>query len=163
MNIPFRRIVGLIALGLVAGALLRLIHQILQEVKGGTGALRGGALATFEVEGERFRVWTTNPQTIHDLHELHQGTSTANIPNGRILRGPGRARHNAPYHWHLDPQDIAMADAKIELCDGLPSYVEENVEEFVERVRRYCPWAAKLVELQDFTGTVGQQSTASGQ
>jgi hypothetical protein len=56
-----------------------------------------------------------------------------------------------------------MADAKIELCDGLPSYVEENVEEFVERVRRYCPWAAKLVELQDFTGTVGQQSTASGQ
>jgi hypothetical protein len=44
--------------------------QILEEVKGGTGALRGGALATFEVEGERFRVWTTNPQTIHDLHEL---------------------------------------------------------------------------------------------
>jgi hypothetical protein len=92
MDIPFRRIVGLIALGLVAGALLRLIHQILQEVKGGTGALRGGALATFEVEGERFRVWTTNPQTIHDLHELQQGTSTANIPNGRIQRGPGRAQ-----------------------------------------------------------------------
>jgi hypothetical protein len=133
MDIPFRRIVGLIALGLVAGALLGLINQVLRNMKGWPGALRGGALATFEVGGERFRVWTTNPQTIHDLHELQQGTSTANIPNACILRGPGRARHNAPYHWHLDPQDIAMADATIELCDGLPSYVEENVDEFVER------------------------------
>jgi len=163
MEIPFRRIVGLIAMGLVAGALLRLIHQALQKMKGRTGALRGGALATFEVQGERFRVWTTNPQTIHDLHELRRGTSTANIPNGRILRGSGRARHNAPYHWHLDPQDIAMAEVAIELCDALPSYVEENVDEFVERVGRYCPWAATLVELRDFTGRVGQQSSATGQ
>jgi hypothetical protein len=163
MDIPFRRIVGLIALGLVAGALLRLIHRALQEMEAWPGALRGGVLATFEVEGERFRVWTTNPQTIHDLHELRRGTSTANIPNGRILRGAGRARHNAPYHWHLDPQDITMAEAAIELCDALPSYVEENVDEFVERVGRYCPWAAELVELRDYTGRVGQQSHASGQ
>jgi hypothetical protein len=162
MDIPFRRIVGLIVLGLVAGALLKLIHKALQKMKGKSNALRGGALATFEVEGERFCVWTTNPQTIHDLHELQQGTSTANIPNGRILRGPGRARHNAPYHWHLDPQDIAMAEVAIEVCDGLPSYVEENVDEFVERVGRYCPWAAKLVELRDFTGRVSQLP-ASGQ
>ena len=162
MDIPFRRIVGLIALGLVAGALLRLIHRALQEMKSWPGALRGGALASFEVDGERFRVWTTNPQTIHDLHEVRRGTSTANIPNGRILRGPGQARHNAPYHWHLDPQDIAMTEAAIELCDGLPWYVEENVDEFVERVGRYCPWAAELVELRDYTVRVGQQSSASG-
>jgi hypothetical protein len=164
MDIPFRKIVGFIAMGLLTGALLKLIHQTLQKINNRTGALRGGVLATFEVEGERFRVWTTNPQTIHDLRDLQQGTSTANIPNGRILRGPGRARHNAPYHWHLDPQDIDMAEVAIELCDGLPSYVEENVDEFVERVGRYCPWTAKLVKLQDFTGRVAQQqSSASGQ
>jgi hypothetical protein len=161
MNMPFRRIVGLIALGLVAGALLRVIHRALQEMKGWPDALRGGVLATFEVQGERFRVWTTNPQTIHDLHELRRGTSTANIPSGRILHGPGRARHNAPYHWHLDPQDIDMAEVAIELCDGLPSYVEENVDEFVDTVGRYCPWAAELVGLRDFTVRVGQQSSPS--
>jgi hypothetical protein len=165
MDIPFRRIVGLIAMGLVVGALLRLTPRILRKIRGKTNALRlrGGVLATFEVGGERFRTWTTNPQTIQDLYELQQGTSTANIPNGRILRGAGRARHNAPYHWHLDPQDIAMAEATIELCDGLPSYVEENVDDYVENVGRYCPWAAKLVELRDFTDRVGQQSSASGQ
>jgi hypothetical protein len=163
MDIPFRRIVGLIAIGLVTGALLRLIYESLQETRSKPDALKGGALATFEVEGERFRVWTTNPQTIHDLHELRRGTGTANIPNGRILRGPGRARHNTPYHWHLDPQDITMAEVAIEVCDALPSHVEENVEEFVERVGRYCPWAAQLIELRDYTGRVGQQSHASGQ
>jgi hypothetical protein len=67
MDIPFRRIVGLIAMGLLTGALLKLIHQALQKMGGKTNALRGGALATFEVESERFRAWTTNPQTIHDL------------------------------------------------------------------------------------------------
>jgi hypothetical protein len=161
MDIPLRRIVGLIAMGLLTGTLLKLIHQALQKMKDKTDSLTGGALATFEVEGERFRVWTTNPQTIHDLYELQQGTSTANIPNGRILRGAGQARHNAPYRWHLDPQDIAMAEVAIELCDGLPSYIEENVEEFVDRVGRYCPWAAELVELRDFTDRVGQQSSPS--
>ena len=57
-------------MGLLTGALLKLIHQTLQKIKNRTGALRGGVLATFEVEGERFRVWTTNPQTIHDLRDL---------------------------------------------------------------------------------------------
>jgi hypothetical protein len=35
MDMPFRRIVGLTALGLVTGALLRLIYQALQEKKNG--------------------------------------------------------------------------------------------------------------------------------
>jgi hypothetical protein len=82
IDMPFRRIVALTAMGLLTGALLRLIHQALQETQSKPDALTSGALATFEVEGERFRVWTTNPQTIYDLHELQQGTSTANIPNG---------------------------------------------------------------------------------
>jgi hypothetical protein len=56
-----------------------------------------------------------------------------------------------------------MAEVAIEVCDGLPSYVEENVDEFVDRVGRYCPWAAQLVELRDYTGRDGQQSHASGQ
>ena len=33
MDIPFRRIVGLTVLGLLTGALLRLIHQALRESK----------------------------------------------------------------------------------------------------------------------------------
>ena len=110
-------------------------------------SLKGGALATFKVETERFRVWVTNPQTIAQLQDLRAGKSTASIPNGRILRGPGKAAHNKPWRWHLDPRDIQMAEMTTEVCDGRPSYVNQHLDEFVGTVKRYCPWGAKLVKL----------------
>jgi hypothetical protein len=97
-------------------------------------------------------VWVVNPQTIWDLYQLKRGLSTASIPNGHLLRGPGRAAHNVPYGWHLDPRDISMADFTTEVCDARPSYVEDNVGEFVDNVERYCPWNATLVELRNYTG-----------
>jgi hypothetical protein len=114
-----------------------------------TPALPGGVLATFEAVGETFHVWVTNPDTIAQLLALQAGESTASIPNGRILAGPGLGEHNAPWSWHLDPEDIDMADFSIELCDGAPSYVEENLSEYTDVIQRYCPWGAELKALDD--------------
>ena len=118
----------------------------------GKRVLKGGILATFEASGERFQAWVTDPRTMWDLVQLRRGESTANIPNGRIVRGPGLASHNAPYSWHLDPEGVEMADMTIEVCDARPSYVEENVDEFVDNLGRYCPWNAELVGLKNYTG-----------
>lgn len=114
------------------------------------GGLRGGIVATFDVGGERFRVWVTNRATIRQIYALQRGTSTANIPSGKILPGPGRARHNAPWHWHLDPNDISMADVTIEVCDATPSYVEAHRAEFIHNLGRYCAWGARLVGIRDY-------------
>lgn len=111
--------------------------------------LRGGVLATFDVSGERFMVFVTSQATIQQLLALRGGASQASIPNGRILRGSGAGNHNNPYNWHLDPVDIQMAEVTIELCDGRPSYVEANIAEFVDRIGRFCPWGATLVDLRD--------------
>ncbi len=113
-------------------------------------SLAGGVLATFDVSGELFSVWVTNPTTIQQLIDLEKGTSPATIPNGRIVRGPGQDAHNEAWSWHLDPQDIEMAEVTIEVCDATPSFVEENLDYFVDVVKRYCPWAAVLVDLEDF-------------
>lgn len=113
-------------------------------------ALDGGIVATFTNQDETFRVWITNETTIQQVLALQAGTSDANIPNGKILHGPGVADHNEPWSWHLDPEDIEMADLTIEVCDGRPSYVEENVDEFVDVVDRYCPWGAELVDVEDY-------------
>lgn len=112
--------------------------------------LRGGVLATFDVSGQRFKAFVTNAQAIADLFALRDGRSTASIPNGRVLRGRGAGDHNAPYDWHLDPNDIQMAGATIELCDGSPSYVQANIGEYVDVIGRYCPWGASLVSIQDY-------------
>ena len=113
-------------------------------------ALRGGVLATFEVHGELFRVWVTNSEAIDQLFALQEGRSTATIPIGRLLRSPGRAAQNAPWRWHFDPEQFALADFTIELCDATPSFVEENLKYFVKTVGTYCPWGAVLVDLRDF-------------
>lgn len=115
-------------------------------------ALERGALATFDVGGEPFRVWTTNPETIQQLKALKNSTSSAHIPNGRILRGSGKAGYNQPWTWHLDPQDIQMAEVTTEVCDGRPSYINQQLDEFVDSVKRYCPWSAQLVSLYVIAG-----------
>jgi hypothetical protein len=112
--------------------------------------LEGGVLATFDVGDERFRAWVTSTATIEQLFALREGTSQANIPIGPVRRGSGEDGHNAPWSWHLDPAETSMAEATIELCDGLPSFVEENLDAWIETVGFYCPWGAELAALEDF-------------
>ena len=114
------------------------------------GALRGGVLATFDVHGEVFRAWVTNSEAIEQLFALERGETTATIPIAPVRRGPGRAAHNRPWRWHFDPKQFALADFTIELCDATPSFVEANRRYFIKTVGSYCPWAAVLIELEDF-------------
>ncbi len=113
-------------------------------------ALQGGILATFSVEGETFKVWITNAQTVQQILDLRDGKSQANIPNGPLLAGPGEGTHNEPWNWHLDPEATAMAEATIEVCSGLPSFVEADLNEWINNVGQYCPWSAALVKVEDF-------------
>ena len=111
--------------------------------------LDGGVLATFEVQSERFNVWTDRPEAIQQLEALAEGESEASIPNGVLRRGPGPGDYNEPWSWHMDPDAVSMAETTVEVCDGKPSFVESEVDYFVDEVGRYCPWSAELVGLQD--------------
>ena len=113
-------------------------------------ALQGGILATFQSSGEQFRVWVTSETAIEQILALQAGESEASIPNGPLVRGSGADDHNDPWSWHFDPEQIEMAELTIELCDGRPSYVEENLDTYIEEVGRYCPWGAELVSVEDY-------------
>ncbi len=110
-----------------------------------------GVLATFDVSGELFNLWSTNEDTIDQIMALDAGTSSASIPNGPLMRGSGMANHNAPWSWHLDPEMTSMAEVTIEVCDGAPSFVEDNLDYFVDDIGQYCPWNAELVHVEDLT------------
>ncbi len=140
---PTRFTAGLLLLG---GALA----ACGDDVSGPGDELSGGVLATFDVEGELFRVWVTNAGTVAQLFDLQDGLSAANIPIGPLLAGPGRGDHNAPWSWHLDPAETSMAEVTIELCSGLPSFVEADLDVWLNDVGSYCPWSAELAGLQDF-------------
>jgi len=104
--------------------------------------------ATFRVEDETFKVRVTNPETIEDLVDVWQRVSAATIPNGVLRAGPGEGNHNEPWNWHLDPEDIEMAEVTIEACSGRPSDVEEDLAYWTDVVGRFCPWSAELILLK---------------
>ena len=110
--------------------------------------LEDGVLATFDVNGERFSIFITNPQTIDQVIALSHGQSNAKIPSGRVIKG--QVSYNKPWTWHIDSQDIAMAEVTIELCDGIPSYVEAHLDDWIASVGYFCPWSAELISVKDY-------------
>ena len=101
-----------------------------------------GVVVTFRVaDREEYNVRLTDPADIAIARKLLAGEAAPGIPNGRVVRGT--ADVNTGYTWHIDPSDIEFADVTIELCDGLPSDVEQNQISG----DRYCPWAAKVVKV----------------
>ncbi len=90
-------------------------------------------------DSETYRILLTHEDDIAIARSLLAGEPAPGIPNGLVVRdGPGGV--NTGYSWHIDPDDIEWADGAIELCDGLPSAVEEGMI----TDDRYCPWLAKV-------------------
>jgi hypothetical protein len=101
-----------------------------------------GIVVTFEVNhGERFRVLLTDPADQQIANGLLAGDEGPDIPNGRIVRRTGV---NVGWSWSLDPTDFEFADLTTEVCDGEPSDVESGAL----TSDRYCPWSARVVEIE---------------
>jgi hypothetical protein len=100
------------------------------------------ALFTVEVVGQRFNVRAQGETAIAALNARFQSAQEGVI-HGRLMRGNGG--FNSPWGWHLDPASITTPDLAVELCDGTPSYVEEELDYYMASVKFYCPWGAKVV------------------
>lgn len=98
-------------------------------------------IATFQVVDEQYKIELTTPELVAHAEALLAGEEVASIPNGIVVRDdPGP---NAPWSWHIDPATLEFADMTIEVCDGLPSHVEEGVV----TSDYYCPWSAEILSI----------------
>jgi hypothetical protein len=95
---------------------------------------------TFRVGSESFRVRLVTPDQVRAAEAARAGGS-ASIPVGRIVAGTDV---NTGWSWHL--VDVSFAEAAIELCDGLPSFVEREGPRYANG--QYCPWGARVVDIQ---------------
>lgn len=98
-----------------------------------------GAVVTFAVVGETFRVALTTAEQVAAARAAQSG-GRAKIPTGRIVPG---TQVNTGWSWHLE--DVAFAEITIELCDGRPSDVERAGVQFGGG--RFCPWSATVVRI----------------
>jgi hypothetical protein len=101
------------------------------------------AAFTIEVSGERFEVEVETEAQIEQLEE-RLDTGEEGVVSGTLL--PGDGGYNGPWHWRLDPSSVHTADMAIELCDGRPSFVEADLDYWLDDVGQFCPWGAKVVE-----------------
>lgn len=93
-------------------------------------------------EGELFRVLIRDPQVVAEA-ESRIGAGTGRILTGPVVAGDGG--FNAPWSWHLDPDDVGFTDAAIEVCDGCPSFIEDDLDTWLDTVGHYCPWGTEIV------------------
>ena len=103
-----------------------------------------GVVVTFRVaDAEEYRILLTDPEDIAVAERLLAGEEAPRIPNGVIVRG-GNGGVNTGYSWHIDPDSVEFAEMTIELCDGLPSYVENGSLSG----ERFCPWSAEVISIE---------------
>jgi hypothetical protein len=106
----------------------------------------GPLLATFRVSGqEEYRILLTETDDIELARAWEAGEFERLIPNGRVVMGDDGGV-NTGYDWHIDPQDVELAEITVEVCDGLPSYIEDGILSG----DRFCPWNAELVSLEPY-------------
>ncbi|NJL54128.1 hypothetical protein HC928_02430 [bacterium] len=103
----------------------------------------GGVTVTFRVVQEEYKIRLTDPADIAIARQLLNGEAAPSIPNGVVVRGDSDV--NIGYTWHIDPDSVEFVDVTTEVCDGLPSDVEQGIitSEY------YCPWAAEVIAIED--------------
>ena len=98
-------------------------------------------VATFQVIDETYKIELATPELVEHAQALLDGEQVAAIPNGTVVRGDSGV--NAPWSWHIDPQSLEFAEITIEVCDGLPSYVEDEIV----TSPNFCPWSAQIISI----------------
>jgi hypothetical protein len=101
-------------------------------------------VVTVQVGDEQYRIQLVDPADIAIARQLLAGEEAPGIPNGRIVRG-GDGGVNTGYSWHIDPNSLEFADVTTEVCDGLPSYVEDGslTGDY------FCPWSAMVIAIDE--------------
>lgn len=94
---------------------------------------------------EDFIAATSDPDVISMvLLELQKADAERTLMiNGAIDRGN---KGNKNWSWHFKSEDWALAEISVEECDGLPSDVEQNLDYWVDTVKRFCPWTSFVKE-----------------
>jgi glucose/arabinose dehydrogenase len=104
----------------------------------------GGALISFAIVNESLTVWSTNG-TFIDRAKTLLATGQRQVPVFSTLLDDRDC--DPQWTWRPDPADMTFADFAIEVCDGLPSFVEADKPYWFSI--GFCPWSAIVTAVDD--------------
>ncbi len=94
---------------------------------------------------QRFVAGTDDPELI-DLARAQLELPVAErrlFPSGALAAGHGGL--NLGWDWHLRPDGWELVEASIELCDGIPSMVSADLDDWIGTVGTFCPWTGYVL------------------
>ncbi|NGP87115.1 hypothetical protein G3569_02010 [Aliifodinibius halophilus] len=100
----------------------------------------------FETTGDEHVIAGTSDESVIKMarEQLTLPKSERNkFINGEIERG---TNHNKSWSWHFVPGKWSFTEVATEVCDGRPSFVEEELDYWVDDVGRFCPYSAKVIK-----------------
>jgi hypothetical protein len=113
-------------------------------------ARKGGAMVTIETAdtaSERVTTWVSAADaTFIDEAKRLVAAGEKRVPTFKVLDGTDC---DGRWSFHLDPVDAAFADFTIEVCDALPSYLQQNKSEWLAKDLRWCPWGGRVISVDD--------------
>jgi predicted dehydrogenase len=112
------------------------------------------------VHGDSYLLPLTNPDDIAQARQLlaqGPGSSIGSIASVRIAKGADgynrdvRREGEPSWNWHVTEFE-GFSDFAIELCDGWPSFIEEDVDAFIANTNnQVCFWSYTVVAELDAT------------
>jgi hypothetical protein len=77
------------------------------------------------------------------LEQAVQQLSLPEIDRLLFVAGPidyGNGGFNTGWSWHHLPDQWVLVECAAEACDGIPSFVEEDLLWYVWKIGSFCPW-----------------------
>ncbi len=106
----------------------------------------GGAEIQIQVVDQTYRFWSTKAAFIDKAKDLKASGKTHVAMLSRLADGKDC---DAQWTFHSDPADMSWPDLAVEVCDGKPSDVEGNKSYWINTVKQWCPWTAKVLSVED--------------
>lgn len=107
-----------------------------------------------------YYVVTSDPDLIADCRAQLDGTATyPKFVNGLLDYGNGG--FNGHWSWHIVPNEWGLAELSMEVCDGLPQFVEDGLDYWIQIVRRFCCWSSYIKEEMTTTPVLDNPRPAS--
>lgn len=102
----------------------------------------------FPSKKETMRLYSSQPSARRLLIENYYQKNKKVLVGDLVDDRPSKSPYDNQWSWHLKPESTVMADYAIEVCDGVPSFIEKNIGYWVKRVKRFCPWYTQVTELK---------------
>ena len=102
------------------------------------------ALFRVDVGSESFTISILDEAVASEADRRIQEDEGVALVVGKLARSDGG--FNMPWNWHILPNTVQISDNAAEVCDGMPSMVEADLDYWVDTVKQFCPWTGRLVE-----------------